>query len=248
MSEFLRRRTLLQGLIASTIALLFPALAQAAGPLIKPTKIGQKIIFQGYTYSVVKSKGKLIWLKGAKYIPAKPTPTPSATVKPTPTPSATATPTPTPTPSATATPTPTPTPSESATATPTPTPSATATPTPTPTPSETATPTPSPTSKGVVIAQSSQILEGKTKIVDAKDNDGRNQKFAISRFSGNVKVFSNICTHAGCALAVSGANLGCDCHGSEFSGFDGAVTQGPARVALTLYRSLEENGTIILLK
>ena len=99
-----------------------------------------------------------------------------------------------------------------------------------------------------MIAQSSQILEGKTKIVDAKDNDGRNQKFAISRFSGNVKVFSNICTHAGCALAVSGANLGCDCHGSEFSGVDGSVTQGPARVALMVYRSLEEDGTIILLK
>ena len=210
MSEFLRRRTLLQGLIASTIALLFPALAQAAGPLIKPTKIGQKIIFQGYTYSVVKSKGKLIWRKGAKYIPAKPTPTP--------TPSATATPTPTPTPSETATPTPTPT------------------------------STPSPTSKGVVIAQSSQILEGKSKIVDAKDNDGRNQKFAISRFSGKVSVFSSVCTHAGCVLAASGANLGCDCHGSEFSGVDGAVTQGPARTALTVYRSLEENGSIILLK
>ena len=99
-----------------------------------------------------------------------------------------------------------------------------------------------------MIAQSSQILEGKTKIVDAKDNDGRNQKFAISRFSGNVKVFSNICTHAGCALAVSGANLGCDCHGSEFSGVDGAVIMGPARVALTVYRSLEEDGSIILLK
>ena len=220
MSEFLRRRTLLQGLVASTIALLFPALAQAAGPLIKPTKIGQKIIFQGYTYSVVKSKGKLIWLKGAKYIPVKPTPTPSATVKPTPTPSATATPTP------------------SATATPTP--SATATPTPTP--------TPSPTSKGVVIAQSSQILEGKSKIVDAIDNDGRSQKFATTRFSGKVSVFSTICTHAGCVLAASGANLGCDCHGSEFSGFDGAVTQGPARTALMVYRSLEEDGSIILLK
>jgi len=206
MSEFLRRRTLLQGLIASIIALFFPALAEAAGPLIKPTKIGQKIIFQGYTYSVVKSKGKLIWRKGAKYIPIKPTPTPSATATPTPTPSATATPTPTPTASS------------------------------------------APISKGVVIAQSSQILEGKTKIVDAKDNDGRNQKFAISRFSGNVKVFSNICTHAGCALAVSGANLGCDCHGSEFSGVDGSVTQGPARTALAVYRSLEENGTIILLK
>ena len=223
MSEFLRRRTLLQGLVASTVALFFPALAQAAGPLIKPTKIGQKVIFQGYTYSVVKSKGKLIWRKGAKYIPVKPTPTPSATA--------------TPTPSATATPTPT--------VTPTPTPSVTPTPTPTVTP--TPTPTPSPTFKGVVIAQSSQILEGKTKIVDAKDNDGRNQKFAISRFSGNVKVFSSVCTHQGCVLAASGANLGCNCHGSEFSGFDGAVTRGPAGLPLTEYRSLEEDGSIILL-
>jgi len=99
-----------------------------------------------------------------------------------------------------------------------------------------------------VIAQSSQILEGKSKIVDAKDNDGRNQKFAITRFGGKVTVFSSVCTHAGCVLAASGANLGCDCHGSEFSGVDGAVTQGPARTALAVYRSLEENGTIILLK
>ena len=238
MSEFLRRRTLLAGFAASAITFFFPAIAQAASPLIKPAKIGQKVIFQGYTYTVVKSKGKLIWRKGAKYIPTTPTPSATASATPTPTPSATASATPTPTPSATATPTPTP----SATATPTPTPSATATPTPTPTASS------APISKGVVIAQSSQILEGKTKIVDAKDNDGRNQKFAISRFSGKVKVFSNICTHAGCALAVNGANLGCDCHGSEFSGFDGAVIMGPAMVALTVYRSLEENGTIILLK
>ena len=99
-----------------------------------------------------------------------------------------------------------------------------------------------------MIAQSSQILEGKSKIVDAKDNDGRNQKFAITRSSGTVRVFSSVCTHAGCVLAASGANLGCDCHGSEFSGFDGAVTQGPARTALTVYRSLEEGGSIILLK
>ena len=226
MSEFLRRRTLLAGFAASAITFFFPAIAQAASPLIKPAKIGQKVIFQGYTYTVVKSKGKLIWRKGAKYIPTTPTPSATASATPTPTPSATASATPTPTPSATATPTPTP----SATATPTPTASS------------------APISKGVVIAQSSQILEGKTKIVDAKDNDGRNQKFAISRFSGKVKVFSNICTHAGCALAVNGANLGCDCHGSEFSGFDGAVIMGPATVALMVYRSLEEDGSIILLK
>jgi Rieske Fe-S protein len=213
MSEFLRRRTLLQGLIASTIALLFPALAQAAGPLIKPTKIGQKIIFQGYTYSVVKSKGKLIWRKGAKYIPVKPTPTPSATATPTPS------------------------------ATPTPTATPTSTPTTTPTPTS----TPTPTFKGVVIAQSSQILEGKTKIIDAKDNNGRNQNFAISRISGNVKVFSSVCTHQGCVLAANGANLACNCHGSEFSGFDGSVKRGPAGLPLTEYRSLEEDGSILLL-
>ena len=52
MSEFLRRRTLLQGLAASAIAFFFPALAQAAGPLIKTTKVGQKVIFQGYRYGI----------------------------------------------------------------------------------------------------------------------------------------------------------------------------------------------------
>ncbi len=99
-----------------------------------------------------------------------------------------------------------------------------------------------------MIAQSSQILEGAVKLIDAKDNNGRNQKFAISRFSGQVRVMSSICTHAGCVVELNGANLGCDCHGSVFSGFDGAVQQGPARLALTVYKSLEEKGEIILLK
>ncbi len=220
----IRRRELTGILGISFVFALFPSLALAAGPTLKPTKVGQKIIWRGYSYRVVKSKGKLVWKQGGKVAAA----TASAKASASATPTVSATPTPTPKPSVSATPTPTP--------------SVSSTPTPTPKPSASA------TSKGVVIAQSSQIIEGKVKIVEAKDNDGRYQRFAISRFGGAVKVFSSICTHQGCGLESKGANLSCDCHGSEFSGFDGAVQQGPAVNALTIYKSLEEKGEIILLK
>jgi nitrite reductase/ring-hydroxylating ferredoxin subunit len=67
----------------------------AAGPTLKAAKVGQKVVWRGYVYTVVKSKGKLIWKQGAKVATA----TASATAKPSAsaTPSATATPTPTPT-------------------------------------------------------------------------------------------------------------------------------------------------------
>jgi Rieske Fe-S protein len=211
-----REVTALFGL--SVVSILFPSIAVAAGPTLKASKVGQKIVWRGYTYSVVRSKGKLIWRRGAKVATAaaSATPTPSATASATPTPTATSTPT--------------------ATATPTPTAS--------PTPS----PTAAPVSQGVVIATSAQILEGKVRIVEAKDNDGRFTKFAISRFNGKVRVLSNICTHAGCAVDPKGADLYCECHGSLFSAVDGAVSAGPARFALSTYRSVEENGSIILLK
>lgn len=48
---------------------IFGQNAQAlAGPTIKCTKVGQRIIFRGYTYSCVKSKSKLIWKRGAKVV------------------------------------------------------------------------------------------------------------------------------------------------------------------------------------
>src|SRR5579875_1524204 len=47
--------------------------------------------------------------------------------------------------------------------------------------------------------------------------------------SGDFKAFSNICTHQGCAVSqISGQNIICPCHGSEFSIKDGSVVQGPA--------------------
>jgi nitrite reductase/ring-hydroxylating ferredoxin subunit len=86
-------------------------LAVAAGPTLKAAKVGQKVVWRGYVYTVVKSKGKLVWKQGAKVATA----TASASAKPSSsaTPSATATPTPSATPTQTPTPAPTPTPTSS---------------------------------------------------------------------------------------------------------------------------------------
>ena len=91
----MRRREVVGGLGLSALLFLFPSLAVAAGPTLKASRVGQKVVYRGYVYTVVKSKGKLVWKQGAKVATA----TASASAKPTAsaTPSATATPTPTPT-------------------------------------------------------------------------------------------------------------------------------------------------------
>jgi nitrite reductase/ring-hydroxylating ferredoxin subunit len=101
--KVVRRREVVGGLGLSALLFLFPSLAVAAGPTLKASRVGQKVVYRGYVYTVVKSKGKLVWKQGAKVATA----TASATAKPTA--SATAKPTASATPSATATPTPTPT-------------------------------------------------------------------------------------------------------------------------------------------
>ena len=105
MKKVVRRREIVGGLGLSSLFLFFPSLAVAAGPTLKATRVGQKIVWRGYTYTVVKSKGKLIWKQGAKVATASA----SASAKPSASASATPTPTPTPTSSASATPSPTPT-------------------------------------------------------------------------------------------------------------------------------------------
>ena len=105
-----RRREVVGGLGLSALLFLFPSLAVAAGPTLKASKLGQKIVYRGYVYTVVKSKGKLVWKQGAKVATA----TASASAKP----SASATPSATATPSASATPTQTSTPIQTPPATP----------------------------------------------------------------------------------------------------------------------------------
>jgi len=104
--KVVRRREVVGGLGLSALLLLFPSLAAAAGPTLKAARVGQKVVFRGYVYTVVKSKGKLVWKQGAKVATATASakPSASATPSPSPTPSATATPTPSPTPTQTSTP------------------------------------------------------------------------------------------------------------------------------------------------
>jgi Rieske Fe-S protein len=104
--KVVRRREVVGGLGLSALLLLFPSLAAAAGPTLKASKLGQKVVYRGYVYTVVKSKGKLVWKQGAKVATATASASakPSASATPSPTPSATATPTPSPTPTQTSTP------------------------------------------------------------------------------------------------------------------------------------------------
>lgn len=85
------RRNLLAVIPAALLSIFGSKAIAATGPTLKPTKLGQKIVFQGYTYICVKSKGTLIWKKGAKVVASTPSAQPSAT----PTPSKSATPVPT---------------------------------------------------------------------------------------------------------------------------------------------------------
>lgn len=70
----------------------------AVGPSLKPTKVGQTIIWRGKKYTALKSGKKLMWNKGVAL------PTPKASASPNPSPSSTSITTPTPTATQTAIP------------------------------------------------------------------------------------------------------------------------------------------------
>lgn len=77
------RRNLLAVIPAALLSIFGSDALAATGPKLKPTKLGQKIVFQGYTYICVKSKGKLSWKKGAKVVASTPSAKPSASATPT---------------------------------------------------------------------------------------------------------------------------------------------------------------------
>ena len=214
--KVVRRREVVGGLGLSALLLLFPSLAVAAGPTLKASKLGQKIVYRGYVYTVVKSKGKLVWKQGAKVATA----TASASAKP----SASATPTLSPTPSATATPTPSPTPTQ--TSTPIQTPPA--------------------TPEGAFVANSSEIKEGQVKIIEVNTAKNQYTSYSFSRLNGKIYAVSIICTHAGCKVVAEKTELVCNCHLSIFSPFDGAAQSGPARLPLTRYVATEQDGKIYI--
>jgi nitrite reductase/ring-hydroxylating ferredoxin subunit len=74
-------------LIGATMASFTSRSAMAvSGPSLKPTRLGQTIIWRGKKYTAIKSKGKLIWNKGV--VVPSPKATKSSTPTPTPTPTA----------------------------------------------------------------------------------------------------------------------------------------------------------------
>lgn len=80
-------------LAAGTLILLqfgIPLATAASGPTLKPTKLGQIIVWRGKKYTAIKSGKKLVWNKGVALPAPSKSPTPSAT----PTPTASPTPTP----------------------------------------------------------------------------------------------------------------------------------------------------------
>jgi cytochrome b6-f complex iron-sulfur subunit len=71
------------------------------------------------------------------------------------------------------------------------------------------------------------------------------QAAAVQNLSGKYTVYSLICTHLGCVLAVAGDAFKCPCHGSEFSA-TGAVTHGPATLPLPTYHSQTQSGSLLV--
>lgn len=101
----LRRRDLMVGFFGAVLAMISGDANAADVPKLKPTRVGQVVIYRNQRFTCVRKSGKLVWGKGVP-LPVK-SPTPKATPK------ASASPTPTPTPTPTASPTPTSTPTSS---------------------------------------------------------------------------------------------------------------------------------------
>lgn len=88
----LQRRSLFAIVSGSIISLFGQGALAATGPLVKPKRLGQVIIFRNKKYTAIKKGKLLVWDKGvAIKAAATASPTASATTSATPKPSATAT-------------------------------------------------------------------------------------------------------------------------------------------------------------
>ena len=83
----LLRRSFLATITGSLLSLFGGSAEAAVGPLIKPTRLGQTVIFRNKLYTCIKQGKKLVWNQG---VPIKGYTKPTASASPTPTPSNTA--------------------------------------------------------------------------------------------------------------------------------------------------------------
>ena len=77
--------------------------------------------------------------------------------------------------------------------------------------------------------------------------DDRKLRIAVARVGGRLYAFDDLCTHARCPLSgglLTGTTAMCQCHGSRFDVTTGAVVNGPATDALTVYEVQAVDGHI----
>lgn len=77
------RRSIVISLGISLVSLLIPSAFAASGPTLKPTKLGQTIVWRGKKYTCVKQGRKLVWDKGVSIV-SKATPAPASPASPSP--------------------------------------------------------------------------------------------------------------------------------------------------------------------
>ena len=81
--------------------------------------------------------------------------------------------------------------------------------------------------------------------------EDRKLRISIARVADRLYAFDDLCTCAGQACPLSGGlltgtTIRCQCHGSRFDITTGAVIEGPAIKALTVYEVVEVSGSIQL--
>src|SRR5271157_2620733 len=79
--------------------------------------------------------------------------------------------------------------------------------------------------------------------------DDRRLRISIARIHSRLYAFDDLCTCArqACPLSaglLAGRTIMCQCHGSRFDIVTGAVINGPATTALTVYEVQEIEGSV----
>lgn len=73
----------------------------------------------------------------------------------------------------------------------------------------------------------------------------RDARVAVVRDDGKLYALSLICTHLGCTVTVTPADIVCPCHGSRFDR-QGRVLRGPAARPLRRYRVEQQGENLVV--
>ena len=99
---------------------------------------------------------------------------------------------------------------------------------------------------GYLVGHLSELTDGQSKVVAAKDLTGQPKFIALFLSGGVVAAHSAVCTHLGCTVGEAGKKLLCPCHKSVFDAQSGAVVTGPAGSPLPALKVAEVGGEIYI--